>query len=253
MVVEAAPPTEGIRQPLLYMSLANYAAGAIMMPYGRFLTQPESSVATRSTALCSEFGANVEQVASLDHPGAGRRERRAFFMLRVDPRRKYHQALCWRPIPLLARSAAPTPAGTSTPLSRPPARRGHPADRDTRRPAVLHGRRGRSSGRSRATCRAGPAGDRASAATSDTRTSRSCAEGYDLANAPATRSAPPARSAHGSTGATALPRRPGECWRSTGRKRRFRPIPFAPCLMRRDWFPLEARLAPGQRVRPAAS
>src|SRR4029450_12601409 len=36
MVTEAAPPDRGIAQ-LLHMSLANYAAGAIMMPYGRFL------------------------------------------------------------------------------------------------------------------------------------------------------------------------------------------------------------------------
>jgi len=41
MVADAAPPDEGIRQ-LLHMSLANYAAGAIMMPYGRFLASAEA-------------------------------------------------------------------------------------------------------------------------------------------------------------------------------------------------------------------
>ena len=40
MVAEAAPPDEGVAQ-LLHMSLANYAAGAIMMPYGRFLKSAE--------------------------------------------------------------------------------------------------------------------------------------------------------------------------------------------------------------------
>ena len=38
MVDAAAPPDAGSRR-LLHMSLANYAAGAIMMPYGRFLAR----------------------------------------------------------------------------------------------------------------------------------------------------------------------------------------------------------------------
>ena len=41
MVADAGPPDEGVRQ-LLHMSLANYAAGAIMMPYGRFLASAEA-------------------------------------------------------------------------------------------------------------------------------------------------------------------------------------------------------------------
>jgi predicted transcriptional regulator len=45
MVIEAAPPDGGIAQ-LLHMSLANYAAGAIMMPYGRFLA------ACNACAIC---------------------------------------------------------------------------------------------------------------------------------------------------------------------------------------------------------
>jgi XRE family transcriptional regulator, fatty acid utilization regulator len=84
MVAEAAPPDEGIRQ-LLHMSLANYAAGAIMMPYGRFLASAEQHRYSIDR-LCGEYGANVEQVAhrltTLGRPGA---RGVPFFMLRVDP------------------------------------------------------------------------------------------------------------------------------------------------------------------------
>jgi predicted transcriptional regulator/DNA-binding XRE family transcriptional regulator len=84
MVAEAAPPDEGIAQ-LLHMSLANYAAGAIMMPYGRFLKACEE-MRYSIDRLCGEFGANVEQVAhrftTLGRPGA---RGVPFFMLRVDP------------------------------------------------------------------------------------------------------------------------------------------------------------------------
>jgi predicted transcriptional regulator/DNA-binding XRE family transcriptional regulator len=83
MVEEAAPPDEGIRQ-LLHMSLANYAAGAIMMPYGRFLGSAET-YRYSIDRLCGEYGANVEQVAhrltTLNRPGA---RGVPFFMLRVD-------------------------------------------------------------------------------------------------------------------------------------------------------------------------
>src|SRR6478735_7532852 len=84
MVAEAGAPDEGIRQ-LLHMSLANYAAGAIMMPYGRFLQACEE-MRYSIDRLCGEFGANVEQVAhrltTLSRPGA---RGVPFFMLRVDP------------------------------------------------------------------------------------------------------------------------------------------------------------------------
>ena len=84
LVAEAAPPDEGIVQ-LLHMSLANYAAGAIMMPYGRFLKSAEQ-LRYSIDRLCGEFGANVEQVAhrftTLGRPGA---RGVPFFMLRVDP------------------------------------------------------------------------------------------------------------------------------------------------------------------------
>lgn len=84
MVAEAAPPDQGIAQ-LLHMSLANYAAGAIMMPYGRFLKACEE-MRYSIDRLCGEFGANVEQVAhrftTLNRPG---QRGVPFFMLRVDP------------------------------------------------------------------------------------------------------------------------------------------------------------------------
>jgi predicted transcriptional regulator/DNA-binding XRE family transcriptional regulator len=84
MVAEAAPPDPGIAH-LLHMSLANYAAGAIMMPYGRFLRSAEE-LRYSIDRLCGEFGANVEQVAhrftTLSRPGA---RGVPFFMLRVDP------------------------------------------------------------------------------------------------------------------------------------------------------------------------
>jgi len=84
MVAEAAPPDEGVHQ-LLHMSLANYAAGAIMMPYGHFLASAEQ-YRYSIDRLCGEYGANVEQVAhrltTLNRTGA---RGVPFFMLRVDP------------------------------------------------------------------------------------------------------------------------------------------------------------------------
>ena len=67
------------------MSFANYAAGAIMMPYGKFLRAAEEHRYALDR-LCAQFGANVEQVAhrltTLGRPGA---KGVPFFMLRVDP------------------------------------------------------------------------------------------------------------------------------------------------------------------------
>lgn len=84
MVEAAAPPDAGIAN-LLHMSLANYAAGAIMMPYGQFLASAEAQRYSIDR-LCGEYGANVEQVAhrltTLGRTGA---RGVPFFMLRVDP------------------------------------------------------------------------------------------------------------------------------------------------------------------------
>lgn len=74
------PPT----RRLLHMSLANYAAGAIMMPYAPFLAAAERH-RYDIDRLCGEFGASVEQVAhrltTLGRTGA---RGIPFFMLRVD-------------------------------------------------------------------------------------------------------------------------------------------------------------------------
>ena len=84
MVESARPPDAGSRR-LLHMSFANYAAGAIMMPYGRFLRAAEEHRYALDR-LCGLFGANVEQVAhritTLGRQGA---RGVPFFMLRVDP------------------------------------------------------------------------------------------------------------------------------------------------------------------------
>lgn len=84
MLDAARAPDSGSRA-LLHTSLANYAAGAIIMPYGKFL-----AAATRFRwsidRLCAEFGANVEQVAHR-FTTLGRQGARGipFFMLRIDP------------------------------------------------------------------------------------------------------------------------------------------------------------------------
>ncbi len=84
LVDTARPPESGSRR-LLHMSFANYAAGAIMMPYGKFLRAAEEHRYALDR-LCGQFGANVEQVAhritTLGRSGA---RGVPFFMLRVDP------------------------------------------------------------------------------------------------------------------------------------------------------------------------
>jgi predicted transcriptional regulator/transcriptional regulator with XRE-family HTH domain len=83
MLDSAAPPDLPTRR-LLHMSLANYAAGAIMMPYGHFLAAAEKQLYDVDR-LCAEFGASVEQVShrltTLSRTGA---RGIPFFMLRVD-------------------------------------------------------------------------------------------------------------------------------------------------------------------------
>lgn len=84
-LVEGARPPDGGSRHLLHMSFANYAAGAIMMPYGRFLRAAEEHRYALDR-LCGQFGANIEQVAhritTLGRSGA---RGVPFFMLRVDP------------------------------------------------------------------------------------------------------------------------------------------------------------------------
>jgi predicted transcriptional regulator/DNA-binding XRE family transcriptional regulator len=84
MLEAARPPDPGSRR-LLHMSFANYAAGAIMMPYGKFLRAAEEHRYSLDR-LTAQFGANIEQVAhrltTLSRPNA---KGVPFFMLRVDP------------------------------------------------------------------------------------------------------------------------------------------------------------------------
>lgn len=84
MLEAARPPDPGSRR-LLHMSFANYAAGAILMPYGKFLRAAEEHRYALDR-LTAQFGANVEQVAhrltTLSRSGS---KGVPFFMLRVDP------------------------------------------------------------------------------------------------------------------------------------------------------------------------
>jgi predicted transcriptional regulator/DNA-binding XRE family transcriptional regulator len=83
-MIEAAAPPDAPTRHLLHMSLANYAAAAILMPYPAFLASAERH-RYDIDRLCAEFGASVEQVAhrltTLGRTGA---RGVPFFMLRVD-------------------------------------------------------------------------------------------------------------------------------------------------------------------------
>jgi len=83
-MIEAAGPPDLPTRRLLHMSLANYAAGAIMMPYEAFLAAAERH-RYAVDRLCADFGASVEQVShrltTLNRSGA---RGVPFFMLRVD-------------------------------------------------------------------------------------------------------------------------------------------------------------------------
>jgi predicted transcriptional regulator/transcriptional regulator with XRE-family HTH domain len=83
-MIEAAAPPDPPTRRLLHMSLANYAAAAIIMPYQPFLAAAERH-RYDIDRLCAEFGASVEQVAhrvtTLGRTGA---KGVPFFMLRVD-------------------------------------------------------------------------------------------------------------------------------------------------------------------------
>ncbi|TFI56977.1 XRE family transcriptional regulator [Sphingomonas parva] len=83
MVETAGAPDIPTRR-LLHMSLANYAAAAIMMPYDRFLASAEKH-RYDVDRLCAEFGASVEQVSHRLTTLARSNARGVpFFMLRVD-------------------------------------------------------------------------------------------------------------------------------------------------------------------------
>jgi XRE family transcriptional regulator, fatty acid utilization regulator len=83
-MVEAAAPPDAPTRRLLHMSLANYAAGAVLMPYAPFLAAAETH-RYDIDRLCAGFGTSVEQVAhrltTLQRANA---RGIPFFMLRVD-------------------------------------------------------------------------------------------------------------------------------------------------------------------------
>jgi len=83
-MVEAAAPPDAPTRRLLHMSLANYAAGAILMPYAPFLEAAERH-RYDIDRLCAAFGASVEQVAHrLTTLNRNNARGIPFFMLRVD-------------------------------------------------------------------------------------------------------------------------------------------------------------------------
>ena len=83
-MVEAAAPPDAPTRRLLHMSLANYAAGAVMMPYAPFLEAAEKH-RYDIDRLCALFGASVEQVAHrLTTLNRANARGIPFFMLRVD-------------------------------------------------------------------------------------------------------------------------------------------------------------------------
>ncbi len=83
-MVEAAVPPDAPTRRLLHMSLANYAAGAVMMPYAPFLEAAEKH-RYDIDRLCALFGASVEQVAHrLTTLNRANARGVPFFMLRVD-------------------------------------------------------------------------------------------------------------------------------------------------------------------------
>ena len=83
-MVETAGAPDAPSRRLLHMSLANYAAGAIMMPYAAVLAAAERH-RYDVDRLCADFGASVEQVSHrLTTLGRSGARGIPFFMLRVD-------------------------------------------------------------------------------------------------------------------------------------------------------------------------
>ena len=136
MLEVARPPDPGSRR-LLHMSFANYAAGAIMMPYGKFLARG------RGVPLCARpLDRPVRRQcragrASADHAQPAERQGCALLHAPGRSGREHLQALCRRKLPLLAfRRDVPALASAHRVPDPGP---DHPtADRDARRPALFH-------------------------------------------------------------------------------------------------------------------
>jgi XRE family transcriptional regulator, fatty acid utilization regulator len=83
-VVARAQPQDPATRRLLRVNLANYAAAAVMMPYGRFL-QAAESLAYDIAVLTARFGTSFEQVCHRLTTLSRQSARGVpFFMIRVD-------------------------------------------------------------------------------------------------------------------------------------------------------------------------
>ncbi len=84
-IVGHAPTTQNETRRLLRIALANYFAGAVLMPYDRFFRAAEKKRYDMEL-LCQSFGVTYEQachrVTTLQRPGAAGVP---FFFLRIDP------------------------------------------------------------------------------------------------------------------------------------------------------------------------
>ena len=240
---DAAPPDEGIRQ-LLHMSLANYAAGAIMMPYGRSSRARGASLFDRPAVrrIWRERRAGRAPVHNAGPPGGAGRP-----LLHAAGRsgREHLQALRRRKLPLLAfRRHLPA----LEPARRLPDAWAGDHARSSKLPTAsdTSPSAGRSSVRSSPKCRTGYLRS-ASAAISVTRTSCLAPTVYDS----------PKRRPAGRTRLHDLPpratvpiarlRRRAGCWRWTGRRRSISPYPFVQFLGRYR-FALERGAIPPREV-----
>src|SRR4051812_18003061 len=220
MLEAARPPDPGSRR-LLHMSFANYAAGAIIMPYGKFLRAAEEHRYALDR-LTAQFGANVEQVShrltTLSRSGA---KGVPFFMLRVDPAGNISKRYAGESFPFShfggtcprwhLHSAFQTPGQTLRQLiETPDGERFFTISRTIERPI-------RPDLRDDALLAVGLGCDIKHAPRI------AYADGLDLAAPPQRRSARPAPSAPGCNAPIGLPRRPGGCWRSrkTGSRSRL--------------------------------
>ena len=83
-MLDAAAPPDAPSRHLLHMSLANYAAAAIMMPYAAFLEAAEAH-RYELDRLCAQFGVSSEQAAHrLTTLNRANARGVPFFLLRVD-------------------------------------------------------------------------------------------------------------------------------------------------------------------------
>ena len=101
-IVERAAPPDQPTRTLLTVSLANYMAAALLMPYTAFHALSEKS-RYDIDALCARFGTSFEQVChrltTMSRPGA---RGIPFFMLRVRFRGQHFEAVCRRGVSVLA-------------------------------------------------------------------------------------------------------------------------------------------------------